>query len=168
MPRSQVEPSKSSTVPVEARSPLRGEFVEPIATLFERTPLGVRPVDSTSAGCGMKSRFVLQTFHPYGVGLVVAVSLYKRFTPTGVLLVLLQAQNSSEMSTDKQPSKHEEREVMITDLGFGQSDIAAPLEELEFLLERQALRRVLRGRRRGREDRRHRGAAIRKSNIFDK
>jgi hypothetical protein len=30
-----------------ARSPVTGDmFVEPIATLFERTPLGVTPVDS--------------------------------------------------------------------------------------------------------------------------
>jgi hypothetical protein len=39
---------------IRARSPVRGDmFVKPIATLFERAPLGVRPVCSTSTVCGM-------------------------------------------------------------------------------------------------------------------
>jgi hypothetical protein len=51
-------------------------------------------------------------------------SLYTDFTPTGVLLVLLQAQDSPKMSTYKQPSRRKERNLMITELMFGHGDIA--------------------------------------------
>jgi hypothetical protein len=48
------------------------------------------------------------------------------------------------MPTDKQPSKHKQRELWITELMFGTA-ISQCLKELEFLLKKQELRRLLRG-----------------------
>jgi hypothetical protein len=52
------------------------------------------------------------------------------------------------MPTDKQPSKHKEHELWITEVMFGTA-ISQCLKELEFLLEKQELRRLLRSRIRG-------------------
>jgi hypothetical protein len=48
------------------------------------------------------------------------------------------------MPTDKQPSKHKQRELWIAELMFGTA-ISQCLKELEFLLEKQELRRLRRG-----------------------
>jgi hypothetical protein len=98
--------------------------VELVATLFERTPLGGTPVDSTSAGCGNLEQTVLQTFHPDGVRVVVAV--HSTNAPTGAPLVFLPRKTHLKVSTKRRPSKYEEHELPITELRVGQSDIAAP------------------------------------------
>jgi hypothetical protein len=68
---------------------------------------------------------------------------------TGVLLCCYQPKYSSEMSTDTQPSKHKEPEVMITELISGTAT-SRSLKEREFLLEKRKLRRLLRrGAQRG-------------------